>query len=64
MDALERLNVFECYEASKRFWREEGWQFAPIQTIFDIKQDLHRKARFVGGGHVIDSLQHNTYSST
>eukprot|EP00957_Ditylum_brightwellii_P088665 6752923-Ditylum_brightwellii.AAC.1 len=32
--------------------------------IFDIKQDLRRKARFVVGGHVIDSLQHNTYSLT
>jgi hypothetical protein len=64
IDALERLNFFEYYEASKRFWREEGWQFAPMQMIFDIKQDLRRKARFVVGGHIIDSLQHNTYSST
>eukprot|EP00957_Ditylum_brightwellii_P074077 5628884-Ditylum_brightwellii.AAC.1 len=64
MNALEALNVFEYYEASKRFWREEGWQVAPMQMIFDIKQDLRRRARFIAGGHIIDSLQHNTYSLT
>eukprot|EP00957_Ditylum_brightwellii_P076968 5849536-Ditylum_brightwellii.AAC.1 len=64
MDALERLNVIEYYEAIKRFWKEEGWKFAPMQMIFDIKQDLCRKARFVVSGHVIDSSQHNTYSLT
>eukprot|EP00957_Ditylum_brightwellii_P106507 8126036-Ditylum_brightwellii.AAC.1 len=64
MDALERLNDFEYYEASKRFQREEGWQFAPMQMMFNIKQDLCRKARFVIGVHIIDSLQHNTYSLT
>ncbi len=33
--------------------------------IFDIKhQDLRRKARLVIGGHVIDSSNHITFSST
>ena len=63
MGALERLNVFEYLNPNTKFWREEGWQFPPMQMIFDIKQDLHRKVRFVVGGHVIDSSEHMTYSS-
>eukprot|EP00957_Ditylum_brightwellii_P008221 621974-Ditylum_brightwellii.AAC.1 len=35
-----------------------------MHMIFDIKHDLQRKARFVVGGHVIDSSDHNTNSST
>eukprot|EP00957_Ditylum_brightwellii_P177809 13544274-Ditylum_brightwellii.AAC.1 len=34
-----------------------------MHMIFDIKHDLRRKARFVVGGHVIDSSEHTTYSS-
>jgi hypothetical protein len=37
----------------------------PMRMIFDMKQeDLRHKARFVVGGHVIDSSNHTTYSST
>eukprot|EP00957_Ditylum_brightwellii_P066651 5058100-Ditylum_brightwellii.AAC.1 len=32
--------------------------------ILDIKHDLRRKARFVVGGHMIDSSNHTIYSST
>ena len=32
--------------------------------IFDVKQDMRRKARLVAGGHLIDALDHNIYSST
>jgi Reverse transcriptase (RNA-dependent DNA polymerase) len=36
-----------------------------MHMIFDIKQeDMRHKARFVVGGHVIDSSNHTTYSST
>eukprot|EP00957_Ditylum_brightwellii_P126868 9670932-Ditylum_brightwellii.AAC.1 len=64
MGALERLNVFEYLDPNTKFWREEGWQFAPMQMIFDMKQDSCRKARFVVGGHAIDSSKHTTYLST
>eukprot|EP00957_Ditylum_brightwellii_P157069 11954356-Ditylum_brightwellii.AAC.1 len=60
MEALERLNVFEYLDPNTKFQKEEGWQFSPMQMIFDIKQDLRRKARFVVDGHVIDSSEHTT----
>ncbi len=62
MDSLDHLNVFEYHLT--RFQNEEGWQFAPLRMMFDIKQqDLKRKARLVIGGHVIDSSNHITFSS-
>eukprot|EP00957_Ditylum_brightwellii_P119855 9145374-Ditylum_brightwellii.AAC.1 len=64
MDDLERLNIFEYHNPSKKRQKEYGWQFAPMQMIYDTKYDLCRKARFVVGGHIINSSQHMTYSST
>ncbi len=65
MDALNRLDCFEFVDPSTNFKREDGWQFAPMHMIFDIKQeDLRYKARFVVGGHVVDSSNHTMYSST
>jgi hypothetical protein len=32
--------------------------------IFNVKQDLCHKARLVAGGHLVDSLDHDVYSST
>ena len=32
--------------------------------IFDVKQDLRHKARLVAGGHLVDALNLNIYSST
>ena len=32
--------------------------------VFDVKQDLRRKARLVAGGHLIDLIETPTYSST
>ena len=44
--------------------KQQGWQFAPIHMIYDIKQqDLRHKARLVVGGHVVDSTDHVVYSS-
>jgi hypothetical protein len=65
MTALDRLNVFEYKSPTFVCSKSEGWQFAPMHMIFDIKQqDLRHKARLVCGGHVIDSSGHVTYSST
>jgi hypothetical protein len=48
------------YDCSK----SEGWQYAPMYMIFDIKQQhLRHKAILVCGGHAIDSTGHITYSS-
>jgi hypothetical protein len=64
MSALDQLNVFEYKSPTYICNKSEGWQFAPMHMIFDIKQqDLQHKARLVYGGHVIDSSGHVTYSS-
>ena len=43
--------------------RENGFQFAPLRMIFDVKVDLIRKSRLVIGGHVVNSSGHNLYAS-
>eukprot|EP00980_Cylindrotheca_fusiformis_P010182 scaffold2267_cov92-Cylindrotheca_fusiformis.AAC.1 len=64
MDGLERLRVFDFHPPSKRFERSNGWQFAPMHMIFDIKADGRYKARLCVGGNVLDCENHVTYSST
>ena len=64
VDALMSMQTFKILssEESKSFNRE-GYQYAPLRMIFDVKQDLRRKARLVLGGHVIDASGHDTYAS-
>ena len=38
-------------------------QYAPLRKIFDVKQDLRRKARLVIGGHVVDATGYDVYAS-
>eukprot|EP00957_Ditylum_brightwellii_P188406 14342877-Ditylum_brightwellii.AAC.1 len=64
MDALERLGLFQYHGAKTRFHQNDGWQYAPIHMIFDIKHDPHRKARFVVGGYITASFELTPYSST
>jgi hypothetical protein len=64
MDGLQRLCVFEYHPPDKRFHRKDGWQFAPMHMIFDIKADGRFKARLCVGGNVLDVSTHTTYSST
>ncbi len=55
MNGLIALNVFQFHSAGTRFRREDGWQWAPMRMIFDIKkEDKRYKSRFVVGSHVID----------
>ena len=62
---MDRLGVFQYFDSGTRFGKDDGWQRAPMRMIFDVKQQDHRfKARIVVGGHVIDSSDYNTYSST
>ena len=65
MDGLERLRVFEYHDpVSTRFNRSEGWQFAPMHMVFDIKADGRYKARLCVGGNVLDCDDYTTFSST
>ena len=64
MNALELMGCFEYHSPNHNFSKAEGWQFAPLQMIFDVKSEDHRKkARLVCGGHVVDSSNVEKYSS-
>jgi len=64
MCGLRRLNVFKFHAPNYKCSRSDGWQFAPMHMIFDVKQqDMRYKAWLVVGGHVIDSSDYTTYSS-
>ncbi len=41
----------------------EGYKMIPARMVFDVKQSLKRKARFVAGGHKTDPPKDSTYSS-
>jgi hypothetical protein len=51
--ALQQLNCFRVQEHQNWNPREEGYQYAPLRLIFDVKSDGRRKARLVVGGHVV-----------
>eukprot|EP00957_Ditylum_brightwellii_P012842 970319-Ditylum_brightwellii.AAC.1 len=40
MKALDHLDVFESHKSSVRMDKKDGWQYAPMHMIFDIKHDL------------------------
>jgi len=65
INSLKTLDVFSFKSASHVCSKSDGWSYAPMHMIFDVKrEDLRHKSRLVVGGHVIDSSKHNTYSST
>ena len=64
MDALYDMDTFKFVNAAHKFKTEEGWQFAPLRMIFEIKHDLRRKARLVIGRHVTDASGYDTYAAT
>jgi hypothetical protein len=53
--------VFKFLEEGEQV--PEGSQWIPFHMIFDVKVDFTRKARFVAGGHWIDTPSQLTYSS-
>ena len=62
MSVLEASGVWELYPP--HFRPSKYYQYAPLQMIFDIKQeDLRHKARLVAGGHVVESSMWESYSS-
>jgi hypothetical protein len=46
------------------FKRSEGWHFARMHMVFDIKADGRFKARLCVGGNVVDCDNYTTFSST
>ena len=63
LEALMSMKVFRKLPSSLCKDRAEGFQFALLRTIFDVKVDLRRKARLVIGGHVFGSSGHKFYAS-
>ena len=65
MAEMEKLGVLQFYLPKIRFEKKYGLQYAPMHMIFELKQrDLRHEDRVVVGRHVVDSKEHNTYSST
>jgi hypothetical protein len=62
MDSLIRMECFEFHK--EKFVPIGEYQKTSLTMIFDVKQDLRRKARLVAGGHLVDSRDNNVYSST
>ena len=62
MTALDQAKVFQYMPG--HFKIPKNYQYVPLRVIFNIKQeDLRRKARLVAGGHVVDSIMYESYSS-
>jgi hypothetical protein len=40
------------------------FQSTTLTIVFDVKQDLRRKARLVARGHLVNPMDHSVYSST
>jgi hypothetical protein len=62
IDSLVNLECFDFHSAN--YHPGEDFQWTTLTMIFDVKQDLRRKARLVAGGHLVDSLDNDVYSST
>jgi hypothetical protein len=61
IDGIQEHGTFKFLEPDSDV--PEGYQLAPLRMIFDVKSDLHRKARLVVGGHKVDASGHTSYSS-
>ena len=63
MKNLDNIHTFKYYPPNKRSRKEDGWQYAPLQMIYEVKQqDLRMKSRLIIVGQVINSSMHTTYS--
>ena len=62
MQALYDLDCFEFREAG--YNPGSDYQVTRLHLIFDVKNDLRRKARLVAGGHLVDLFDTEVYSST
>ena len=65
MITLQKLGVFQLYPPKTKFEKKDGWEYAPMHIIFDVKQqDLGHKARIVVGGYFVQSTEHTTLYTT
>jgi hypothetical protein len=62
MSQLIRLKCFNFKPAGHN--PGDNYQKTKLRLIFGVKQDLRQKARLVAGGHLVDVLDNDSYSST
>jgi hypothetical protein len=59
------LTELECFDfKDDDFKCADDYQKTTLTMIFSVKHDLRRKSRLVAGGHLIDALDLDIYSST
>ena len=63
IEALMGHNTFKFLSKSAKTLKKEGFEWAPLRMIFDVKSDGRLKSRLVIGGHVLDSENLDTYAS-
>ena len=62
---IQPLNDLECFEfQTKDYSPAKEYQKTTLMMIMNVKQDLRHKFRLVAGGHIIDALDHDIYSTT
>ncbi len=61
---LVEMDCFEFKPSAYEDDLDDDFQRTTLNIIFDVKQDLRRKARMVAGGHLVEASEHDIYSST
>jgi hypothetical protein len=62
---IKALTDLECFDFKDPDHKcGSDYQKTTLTMIFGVKQDLRHKARLVAGGHLVDGLDHDIYSST
>ena len=64
IDTLMKMDCFEFKPAGHESTLDDSWQRTTLHMVFDVKQDLQRKARMVAGGHLVEMFDIQVYSST
>lgn len=60
---LDLFEQYKCFkDAGKHAPTPKGYQRIKLIWIFDVKQDLRRRARLVAGGHMTDPIKESSYS--
>jgi hypothetical protein len=62
---MRDLFNLECFDIkSIGYAPGDDYQKTTLRIIYNVKQDLRRKAGLVAGEHLVDPLDHSVYSST
>ena len=62
IDSLLEMHCFDF--KARKFVPSRAFQRTTLHMVFDVKEDLRRKARLVAGGYLLDLFDTPTYSST